>query len=87
MNFLVRIFAPSVDSTGETESGYFVAEPNETEALLTALDLHDNSLHMHDSSVDQLDIDVSEHSSGSAWYSTSYTPTDDLVETKKWWQF
>ena len=49
------------DSDGnESESGYFIAEPDEVEAVLTAYDVHSMSSDLHEGTDDVPNVDLEE---------------------------
>jgi hypothetical protein len=73
-NWLVRILSKSNKGDGTTESGYFVSEPDATQAVLTAIDAHEQSVYLHDSVTDDLfiDMDLRADSEAGVFLSSTY---------------
>jgi hypothetical protein len=58
-NWLVKVF--DHDKNGdESQSGYFVSEPDELEATLTGYDAHAMSAHLHEGTDEVPNIELEE---------------------------
>jgi hypothetical protein len=72
-NCLVRVFDHDKDGD-ESESGYFVSEPNELEVILTAYDAHAMSRYLHEGTdeVPNIELEEAEDSSNGNWISNFF---------------
>ncbi len=72
-NWLVRVF--DHDKEGRTsESGYFISEIDETEAILTAYDIHELSKDLHEGTdeVPNVELEEAQDVVGGSWISNSF---------------
>lgn len=68
-NWLARVFDHNKE--GEpSESGYFISEPDEVEAVLTAYDVHEMNKGFHEGTDQVPNIELEEaESTGGSWIS------------------
>ena len=71
-NWLARVFDHNAKGE-ESESGYYIAEPDELEAILTAYDVHKLSKNLHEGTdeVPNVELEETETKSGS-WISNFF---------------
>ena len=72
-NWLARIFDHNKEGE-ETESGYYIAEPDEVEAVLTAYDIHNLSKNLHEGTdeIPNVQLEEAQDKSGS-WISNFFS--------------
>jgi len=71
--WLARVF--DHDKKGEqSESGYFISEPDELEAVLTAYDVHEMSkdLHKGTDEVPNVELEEAQDVQGGSWISNFF---------------